>query len=294
MTTPYWNSEELEQIPCDLCGATTSSTPTIRADGLSVVRCGCGLAFLNPRPRAERVDRLYGLDYFTGRGDGVGYEDYVSDTLEHVRNPKSLQNQVASLLSETVGFRGKTVWEVGCATGSFLSIARGYGASVVGVEPSSEVAEIARRQFDVTVHNRRLEEIDATEPADIVVALEVIEHVLSPTAFLAKCRSLVRSGGSICLTTPNYGNSRLAGARWPGFARSFEHLYYYDANTLSTLLSRSGFAPVVTRRINPRYVQPNEADSRWMRLARKGARVLLPIVPSDVWGTGLLVVARAI
>ena len=62
-----WLPEELEEIPCDFCGARETAKQFIRKDGMRVVECAqCGLAYLNPRPKPEFITRFYDPDYFTG------------------------------------------------------------------------------------------------------------------------------------------------------------------------------------------------------------------------------------
>src|SRR5215203_5930333 len=79
---PLWNSEELEQIPCDTCRTDEAEPLFIRPDGMRVVRCPrCGLAYVNPRPKPALISRLYEKDYFQKAvaAGGVGYLDYASE-----------------------------------------------------------------------------------------------------------------------------------------------------------------------------------------------------------------------
>ena len=48
-------------------------------------------------------------------------------------------------------------------------------------------------------------EIDFGAPFDVIVALEVIEHVAHPDRLLARLRQLIKPNGFIVLTTPNGG-----------------------------------------------------------------------------------------
>lgn len=64
---------------------------------------------------------------------------------------------------------------------------------------------------------------------DAVVALQVLEHLVCPEAFLTACREAVRPGGLLVLSTPN----RLTFAA----GMNPSHVYEYDAGELRGLLA---------------------------------------------------------
>lgn len=244
-----WLPEELEEIPCDFCGSRDISREFIRADGMRVVECAvCGLAFLNPRPRPEFIPEFYKEDYFTGvsaeRGEGgLKLNLDVSNNIPE-QNKKSIPRPIAIINEKFEGFKGKSVLEIGCAAGDLLMQIRREGANVRGIEISDFAAEIARKRgLDVTTGT--IEDCCATDYRnrfDIVMAFEVIEHVLSPTLFLKKCAEIVRPGGLLMLSTPNYACAKRFGEEWFGFRTSFEHIYFFSINVLARMASKSGFA----------------------------------------------------
>lgn len=88
------------------------------------------------------------------------------------------------------------------------------GAKVLGVDKSRESIDVARfhaSQDPYLTTSNRLEYKEAaaedlvTDAAsfDVVLALEIIEHVANPTAFLHSCASLVREGGLLVISTLN-------------------------------------------------------------------------------------------
>lgn len=237
-----WSNDELEAAPCDQCGPGPAVRPLLqRPDGLHVVECeSCGLAFISPRPRPERVKKLYDTEYFTGHGSGtgLGYQVDVTAPVEPWA-PQPLLDVLAQ--SGVTSFKGLSMLEVGCASGGVLAWFRDQGAQVLGVEPAGEIAQLARDRLGLPVITSTLEEAPLEgRTFDLVFASEVIEHVLSPTAFLRRCQELLRPGGLLVLSTPNYAAGRELGLRWLGFQMSFEHLYFYDKASLQRLAGKVG------------------------------------------------------
>jgi ubiquinone/menaquinone biosynthesis C-methylase UbiE len=88
---------------------------------------------------------------------------------------------------------------------------------------------------------------------DVVWAGEVIEHVGDTAAWLSEVRRVLRSGGSLLLSTPALGPAQLAVAAMSrrSFATRFdplgEHLRFYSRATLTRLIEEFGFQSVAVR-----------------------------------------------
>jgi len=233
---PLWKSEDLETVACDLCGGTANTLRVVRADGLRVVECaGCGLCYVNPRPRSDAVARLYDGEYFTKTSSGrrgVGYDAYLDgEESEGFLRESRLRLDLAM---RHVPLAGKRVLEVGCATGEVCHLVVQAGATVLGIDLSVEIIEEARRRFpEIAFEAVPLERVRDEAGFDAILAFEVVEHFPSPKVFFAAAGSLLRSGGYLALSTPNCDCARHVGwQRWLGFARSFEHLYYLGIDQL--------------------------------------------------------------
>jgi SAM-dependent methyltransferase len=88
------------------------------------------------------------------------------------------------------------------------------------------------------------------QSVDAVWAGEVLEHVLDPVATLAETRRVLRFGGRLLLTTPYHGRvaTALLSLRGHAFDEHFDpradHLRFFTARTLRSLLSDAGFNDV--------------------------------------------------
>lgn len=104
---------------------------------------------------------------------------------------------------------GRTVLDIGCGGGLVSEPLARMGGTVTGLDPAPENIEAARQHAQsqgLTIDYRagRVEELAAEgRQFDLVVCLEVVEHVPDVGAFLASCATLVRPGGLMILSTIN-------------------------------------------------------------------------------------------
>jgi 2-polyprenyl-3-methyl-5-hydroxy-6-metoxy-1,4-benzoquinol methylase len=239
-----WLLEELEEIPCDCCSTREVAREFIRADGMRVVECAaCGLAYLNPRPRPEFISIFYEKDYFTGasaeRGEG-GLNLNLDLASSEMSEKRSLPWAIEILNKKINGFNGKRVLEIGCATGDLLKQIINEGADAKGLEISDFAANIARKRgLDVTTGTIEHYVSNNHDKFDVVIALEVIEHVLSPMRFIKSCTKIIKPGGFLVLSTPNYFCSRRFHNEWFGFKSSFEHIYFLNLKTIRAVAKKN-------------------------------------------------------
>jgi 2-polyprenyl-6-hydroxyphenyl methylase / 3-demethylubiquinone-9 3-methyltransferase len=111
--------------------------------------------------------------------------------------------------SEFDCLKGLSILDIGCGAGVLCEPLARQGARVVGVDPGQSNIVIARqhaRDAGLTIDYRcnTAEDLaDAGEQFDIVLAMEVIEHVSDAPVFLARCAELVKAGGLMILSTIN-------------------------------------------------------------------------------------------
>jgi 2-polyprenyl-3-methyl-5-hydroxy-6-metoxy-1,4-benzoquinol methylase len=148
------------------------------------------------------------------------------------------------------------VLDVGCGEGHFAVELARAGFAVVGVDVAEEPLRRARaRHPDLDL---RVVPVDGPWPLedasfDIVWAGETIEHVADTAGWLSEVRRVVRSGGSLLLSTPAHG--RLTVLRLALSHRAFDlhfdpradHLRFYTPRTLARLLEDFGFDEVWVR-----------------------------------------------
>jgi 2-polyprenyl-6-hydroxyphenyl methylase/3-demethylubiquinone-9 3-methyltransferase len=102
---------------------------------------------------------------------------------------------------------GLRLLDLGCGGGLLSEPMARLGAQVVGADPSAVNIEVARLHaassgLAIDYREATAEALAAAgEAFDVVLALEVVEHVADVPAFLAACAALVRPGGLAILAT---------------------------------------------------------------------------------------------
>jgi 2-polyprenyl-6-hydroxyphenyl methylase / 3-demethylubiquinone-9 3-methyltransferase len=106
-------------------------------------------------------------------------------------------------------FEGLSIVDIGCGGGLIAEPLARLGASVVGVDASETNVEVARlhaRQSGVAVDYRAAtaEDVESGgERFDVVLALEIVEHVADVPLFLSTSANLVKPGGLLLVATIN-------------------------------------------------------------------------------------------
>jgi len=141
--------------------------------------------------------------------------DYIVDqvTAEFGRDPKARR-----------ALDGLRLGDIGCGGGLVAEPMARLGATVVGIDASSgtiPVAELHAAQSGLAIDYRQAAAEDLVAEGarfDVVLALEVIEHVPDPAAFLAACHDLLVPGGLLICSTLNRTAKSFAaaivGAEW--------------------------------------------------------------------------------
>jgi len=105
--------------------------------------------------------------------------------------------------------KGLRVLDIGCGGGILSEPLARLGASLVGVDPSATNIEAAKQHAalsDLPIDYRctTAEELAATrERFDIVLAMEVVEHVADVPLFVRSCAAMIKPGGLMVAATIN-------------------------------------------------------------------------------------------
>ena len=135
--------------------------------------------------------------------------------------------------------------DIGCGDGFFLETARQRGWKVYGTEYTGNAIAVCESK-GIAMHRGPLDpENYEGITFDVITSFEVIEHINNPQPELKNMKQLLRPGGLLYITTPNFNSvSRYVfGQKWSVIEYP-EHLCYYTSGTLGNFLNKNGFKKI--------------------------------------------------
>lgn len=150
---------------------------------------------------------------------------------------------------------GLRILDIGCGGGLLSEPLARLGGTVTGVDATADNCAVASdhaRQQGV-----RIEYLNTTAEAlaeegrtfDAVVALEILEHVRQPEAFVATCRRLMATPGLLAMSTLNrtllsYGLAIVAAERLLGWVPQGTHTWrrFVRPRELTSMMRQQGLA----------------------------------------------------
>lgn len=134
----------------------------------------------------------------------------------HMLNPCRLDyitSQIAAEydrnLADSLPFKGLRILDIGCGGGLLSEPMARLGAEVVGADAAARnipVAMVHAEQSGLNIDYRHTTAEDlaaAGELFDVVLNMEVVEHVADPLAYLTACQRLLKPGGLMICSTLN-------------------------------------------------------------------------------------------
>src|SRR5436305_7923206 len=105
--------------------------------------------------------------------------------------------------------KGLRILDIGCGGGILCEPLARLGAAVVGADPAEKniaAAKLHARQSELAIDYRvtTAEALaDGGERFDVVLAMEVVEHVADVKLFVRRCAEMVKPGGLMVVATLN-------------------------------------------------------------------------------------------
>lgn len=182
----------------------------------------------------------------------------------HLMNPcrldyitRQIAGQYGRDLTQPEPFTGLRLLDIGCGGGLLSEPMARLGATVIGADAAAgniPVAQVHAEKSGLQIDYRNItaEELAADgEQFDVVLNMEVVEHVADPLAYLTACHDLLKPGGLMICSTINRNPKSFAMAivgaeyvmRWLPKGTHEWHKFI-TPDELYALISNAGLTPV--------------------------------------------------
>lgn len=240
----------------------------------SIMSCsqGCGLRWMTPYPQPEDYQDLYNDAY---------YEQPQANCTSYAEEKNELAACYATLARKFCTYKiSGTLLDIGCGTGSFLSIAQAHGINAEGIEPSEYASTKAKEKW-LKVKCGILNSETPAQSYQAAYCSHVLEHVPDAHAFMHDLQNILTPGAPIYIEVPLQFTGiidilkRHLKKRETYSIYSIHHHYFFTPKSIALLLKKHGFEIISITTFLP---------SR--RATRKGFRAR--ILQSLLWTADLL------
>jgi SAM-dependent methyltransferase len=232
---------------CPACGEELPEQPALRGvdrlhgtPGSFEVRvcraCGTGRTF--PLVGRAELGSLYPEAYNAYALPSNPLLHRLATALFRARYGRALRG---GSLRALTGVEPGRLLDVGAGRGDLGIVLGERGWEVTGLEPSAEACEEGRRRGLPMVEGT-LTSAELDGPFDAIVFQHSLEHVVEPLDDLGRARGLLREGGLLLVSAPNFGcwQRRAFGSAWFHLDLP-RHRTHLTARGLERLLERAGF-----------------------------------------------------
>ncbi len=222
---------------CYLCNKPTNEIHREIREGMAVLhQCpGCGLIHLD----SDKVDlkeyyaNAYRKEYGPDLSKAVDYDQIFNTYVKY-------QGQRVKVLEEYLG-KDKTLLDVGCSTGHFISNIKGKVREAIGIDWDEGAADYAHDEKGILAYYR-MESIH--DKFDIVYSSMTLEHTSDPLQFINQCSSKLKKDGILYIEVPNLNDALITvyeNKAYETFYYRKAHLWYFTPYAFLKLMAKAGY-----------------------------------------------------
>jgi SAM-dependent methyltransferase len=205
---------------------------------VEMLKCAkCGLVQSKELLSDQQILGLY---------SGMEDAEYVKESeLRGNSNYEQVKNIISDYTDPLLG--DVNILEIGCGSGGLITELSEIYKNINGIEPSSYLCSFARNHYGLDIQNIGYEQIATDKKYKVIIALDVIEHVVSSQNFMTTIAKLLEPGGIAIIGTPDFNSvaRKILGGKWWHIRPP--HLYYFDRSNFKKLVERNGLHLIGSR-----------------------------------------------
>ena len=206
---------------------------TVSQDLFQIVNCTtCGFKFTNPRPDANEIGRYYeSAEYISHSNSKKG----LINKIYQVVRKRAIDGKIA-LINKEAGQLEKSILDIGCGTGEFLSVCKEKGWKTKGIEPNDNARTQGIKNYSLDIEGEEALK-GLGNQYSIISMWHVLEHVHQLNDRVKQIYSLLQSGGKAIIAVPNYTSDDAN--RYKEYWAAYDvprHLYHFSPESMEKLL----------------------------------------------------------
>ncbi|MBE7473080.1 MAG: class I SAM-dependent methyltransferase [Anaerolineales bacterium] len=193
----------------------------------------CGLAYTNPRPSIQEIERFYGRHYY-GK-DNARFKGIFELLVRLFRKQRT--HRLLNLK------KSGRILDIGCGRGQMLYEFKKRGWQTFGTELTESKAQAAREEFGLDVLTVPLEACGFEDNFfDVVTLWHVLEHLPYPRETLREINRVLKKDGFLVVAVPHFDSweARIFKGKWFHLDVP-RHYYHFSLQTLTQMLAITGF-----------------------------------------------------
>jgi SAM-dependent methyltransferase len=207
-----------------------------------------GFDRIQPTPSQEEVERYYNQEFYALQNPRFN-DSSLAVQKEEKEFFDSRWDAINERCRDYFGSRKKLkMFDIGCGYAQGLLYFKKRGFQVSGLEPTQEGVKYAISR-GLKVYHSGIEDYSCVkgDKFDIVMLINVLEHLRDPVRTLAKIRKdLLKLGGMLVIDVPNEFNDFQVVADVEYKLKQWwvcppNHLNYFSADTIKQLLTKVGY-----------------------------------------------------
>lgn len=237
----------------------------------NVYKCDkCDFEFLWPRMgKEETVDFYKKKDYRNIPRHKLGLQ---SHNPEETFKSRMGQAHYRYDIVKPYLSKEKKLLEIGCASGSFVSLVQPEVDSVTGMELDPVFPDYVRARFGIPVIEKSIQELPKSlGKFDLITMWYVLEHLHDPVADLTKLREFISDDGHFFMLLPNLLDplvSIYGVEEYKSFFYQLPHLNYFTPNNLQNVMEKTGW----DAQVKPVQIYGLNNHLRWIFLKKPQAK----------------------
>lgn len=211
-------------------------------NSINVVKClKCGHVQLDLIPDLEEDKYFYDKDMQSRElNKDIDFakkrENYALD----LESRKKIFSQIS---------KDSNILEIGSGYGFLLEYMINAGYKIEGLEISSYRRKLSNSISSANVYDYNILKdevpLEMNKRYDVIIMLQMLEHISNPKKFLIKVREMLKDGGIAIIEVPNFNDHMIKVCKeYFEFYFQRAHISYFTPDTLKYLIEESGFSTV--------------------------------------------------